>query len=103
MVPGTEVHEGDRVPRPLQVPESLEFGARIRAARIAGDYTQEELGIALGTTLGYISDLEKGKGNPTFDTIMFLANTLNIDPGSLLQGLTYSAQRPRPARRRGPR
>lgn len=49
--------------------------ARIRKER---GWTQEELAVRSGLTQQYLSDLERGKRNPTIVTIYELAQALEI-------------------------
>lgn len=56
--------------------------ARLRAA--AG-LTQEQLAERSGLTQQYISDLERGKGNPTIVTIYELAQALGAGPVELVR------------------
>jgi transcriptional regulator with XRE-family HTH domain len=71
---------------------ALEFGRRIREARMRLDppVSQEGLAELAGVHRTYISHLELGKGSPTLDTIVRVASALEVDPAELVQGLRPS-------------
>ena len=56
--------------------------ARLRAA--AG-LTQEQLAVRAGLSQQYISDLERGKLNPTIVTLYELATALGVGPVELVR------------------
>ncbi|WP_342746789.1 helix-turn-helix transcriptional regulator [Sphingopyxis indica] len=55
--------------------------SRIRKAR---GLTQEGLSEISGFTQQYISDLERGRRNPTVVTLFHLASALDVEPYELL-------------------
>lgn len=65
------------------------FGKNLCACRKKKGLTQESLGKNTGVSRAYINRLEKGKGNPTFKTVMRLADVLGIDASFLLFGIRY--------------
>jgi transcriptional regulator with XRE-family HTH domain len=63
------------------------FGARLHALRKKRGWTQIELGEYLGLDRGYVSDLERGKRNPTLVTLQFIAKGFGVTVSRLLSGL----------------
>lgn len=55
--------------------------ARLRKEK---GFTQERFAEASGFTQQYVSDLERGRRNPTVVTLFHLAATLGITPAELL-------------------
>ena len=50
--------------------------------------TQEKLAHRLDIAHSGISDIERGLANPTFETMVRIADALDIDPATLIQGFT---------------
>jgi len=67
---------------PLQPTES--FGQVVRKRRLELDISQAELGERCGVSQEYLSGIERGKRNPTLQTIWILAAGLRESPGVLL-------------------
>lgn len=63
------------------------LGARIALLRRDRGMSQLELAIESGVSKSYISDLERGKRNPSALTLRRIALALKIDPGKILEGL----------------
>ena len=63
------------------------FGKNLSAYRKSRGLTQKSLGERTGVSRTYISRVERGRGNPTFATVMRLAKTLDIDAGFLFFGI----------------
>lgn len=74
-----------------------ELGRRIGAARLRLDVTQQEAAGVAGLNVANFAKIERGVGNPSFDTLVRIATALDIDPGSLLEGLRADALPPGPA------
>lgn len=55
--------------------------ARLRRDR---GFTQERFAETSGFTQQYVSDLERGRRNPTVVTLFHLASTLGVTPADLL-------------------
>nr|WP_294122238.1 helix-turn-helix transcriptional regulator [Sphingomonas sp.] len=53
--------------------------------RRARGMTQEQLSAASGLSQQYISDLERGKRNPTVVTLYELAVALGVEPADLIK------------------
>ncbi len=60
-------------------------GRNVRAVRQARGMTQEQLAEASGFSQQYISDLERGRRNPTIVSLYELAQALKSTPVELLQ------------------
>ncbi|HVW40940.1 MAG TPA: helix-turn-helix transcriptional regulator [Amycolatopsis sp.] len=78
------------MPRPSSPsPASKELGRRVLAARTAvPGLTQEKLAHRLDIAHSGISDIERGLANPTFETIVRVADALGTDPAELVRGFT---------------
>lgn len=59
-------------------------GANVRRLREAQGMTQEQLAERSGFGQNYLSDLERGRRNPTVVTVFELAQALNTTPALLL-------------------
>lgn len=82
-----------RVSRRPPTTASAELGRRLQARRksIKG-LTQEKLAQRIDMTYSLISDIERGRANPTFNTILKLAAALDeMDAGELMCGLKPDA------------
>ena len=60
-------------------------GRNTRRIRLERGLTQEDLAIASGFGQNYISDLERGRRNPTVVTLWELSQALNVSPLDLIQ------------------
>jgi transcriptional regulator with XRE-family HTH domain len=54
------------------------FGKVVRELRLQKHWTQDELAAQLDVAAGWISMIENGKRNPTLETILRLANALDV-------------------------
>lgn len=61
-----------------------QIGARVRAIREQECHTIKELADLSGVSVGHISMLERGKGNPSFNTLVQIAHALNVPFARLL-------------------
>ena len=68
-----------------------ELGRRISDARLRLDVTQQEAAGVAGINAANFAKIERGQGNPGFETLIRIATALDIDPGSLLAGLHADA------------
>ncbi len=59
------------------------FGQQIKAYRLAAELTQENLGELSGLEPSYISGVECGSRNLTFQNILILSKALNVRPSQL--------------------
>ena len=58
----------------------MTIGEKIKEVRKAHNMTQQELAKKLGVTPSMISQYEKGKRNPKFDTLCDIARAIGVDP-----------------------
>ena len=58
--------------------ESETIGQRLRARRVALGRTLAEVAEQSGLSLPYVSNLERGRGNPTLDALSTLAGALDM-------------------------
>lgn len=68
-------------------PEVLLFGETLRRLRTARAISQESLAFSSGYHCTYISQLERGKKNPTLRAIICLARALRISGSDILKAL----------------
>jgi len=61
-----------------------QFGNMLKRFRLRKKLTQEKLAEMTGLSNVYISGIERGKHNPSLDTIHSLAVALGIEAGELL-------------------
>ena len=59
------------------------LGKRIRAARKECKLTQQELADQAGLAVKTVQDIEKGRKNPTYETLCLLIDRLGISPNIL--------------------
>ena len=64
-----------------------QLGMRIKYLRKTHHLSQEELSFISGVNKNYISDLERGRRNPTLNVMEKLANALEISLSDLLKGI----------------
>lgn len=82
------------MPTPTKPVWRVEFGRRVRAARLSRDWTQERLAEATGLHPSYVGDAERGNRNVSLDNILRIARALKIRPGDLLDGLQQRVRIP---------
>jgi transcriptional regulator with XRE-family HTH domain len=63
---------------------SATFGLRVRYHRQLLNLTQEELAHRIGLTQGHLSIIERGIGNPKFDTLEAIAKALDQLPTTMI-------------------
>ena len=61
-------------------------GRNVRRLRLANGMTQEQFAERSGFSQQYISDLERGRRNPTIVSLFELAQALDAKPVDLLAG-----------------
>lgn len=69
------------------------LGAAIREAR-NGRYTLQQLADEAGVSLGSISQLERGMGNPSFRTLQRIAGALDLRIGDLVEAESGNGTEP---------
>lgn len=70
--------EGQIVPKHMQEAREL-FGRKIKQLRRAKNLTQAELAESISLSVNYISQIETGVASPTFETIVKLAEGLQVE------------------------
>jgi transcriptional regulator with XRE-family HTH domain len=81
-----------RRPRPLredrnghtQQQEQRVFGRTIRELRRSADISQEALAAIAGMGAKHLGEIERGKHDPRFTTMLKLARALQLEPGELI-------------------
>lgn len=63
----------------------IKLGRQIKKYRLLKQMTQEELSIAVDVTRNYVSDLERGVKGCSLDTLILIANTLDVSTDILLK------------------
>jgi transcriptional regulator with XRE-family HTH domain len=61
-----------------------DLGEQIRRLRLERGFTLEELAAVSGCSLGSLSQLERGKGNPAFFTLVKVSHALDVPVARLL-------------------
>ena len=64
--------------------ESETIGQRLRARRVALGLTLADVAEQSGLSLPYVSNLERGRGNPTLDALGALAKALDVPLSDLV-------------------
>lgn len=80
-------------PKKDRDPLTVEFGERMRMARLARGISQEELAERCDLHRTEISLLERGEREPRFTTVAKVAGSLGISAGDLLPGMAYDRER----------
>ncbi|MHB8318945.1 MAG: helix-turn-helix domain-containing protein [Acidimicrobiales bacterium] len=60
------------------------IGSRLRARRVELGLTLAQVAEQAGLSLPYVSNLERGRGNPTLDALTALARALDVPLASLM-------------------
>ncbi|HEV7494993.1 helix-turn-helix transcriptional regulator [Baekduia sp.] len=67
-----------------QTPSPRSLGAAVRARRQAKDMTLEALADAAGMNVTYVSDIERGRGNPSIGKLGDLAAVFEMRVSALI-------------------
>jgi len=62
----------------------IRLGRNVRALREARGWSQEDYADRAGIHRTYVSDIERGRRNPTITVVEKLAGPLEVTPGSLI-------------------
>jgi len=65
-----------------------DLGSNLRAARVNAGLSQESLALAADVDRTYVSQIERGVGNPSVGVLVKLAACLNLDVADLLRRTT---------------
>ena len=68
------------------------IGNNIRKLRIGRNLTQETFSEAIGISVSYLGQLERGQRNPSISTLESIANTLEVPLSALLCELKEEEQ-----------
>lgn len=63
-----------------------QYGQKLGLLRLAANLTVEELAAKAGVSIGLVSQLERGIGNPSFNTMAKLAYALGVPVGTFFTG-----------------
>lgn len=69
------------------------FGDVLRQARARQRVSQQDLALDSGLDRTYVSLLERGLRQPTLAAMFLLANTLGVEPASLIKKTTEQLER----------
>ena len=65
-------------------PEHAALGEAVRLSRVDAGLSQEVLADAADLHITVLGDVERGVGNPNYDTLLKLARALGVAPGALV-------------------
>lgn len=65
--------------------ERRRIGARIRAARMDHNKTQEQVFLAIPLTRSFYQEIEAGQANPSLDTLLRIARAIGVTISDLLR------------------
>lgn len=63
------------------------IGARLKGIRSSKSMTQEQLSEMVGINPKYLSSIERGKENPTLNTVLNLAEKLDVGLDEMFSGI----------------
>lgn len=69
-------------------PAAEEIGRRVREVRESQQISLEDLGHLSGVNWTTIGRIERGVSSPAVESLVRIAGALEIDPGTLISGLT---------------
>lgn len=69
------------------------FGRVLRESRLKAELSQEALALEAGIDRTFVSMLERGKRQPTLETLFRLAAVLGISPATLVARTTGSLEK----------
>ena len=69
-----------------------ELGRRIKNARLNQKLTQEQFAELLDISVSYVSLIERGSRNATVETLLAIADVLDVSVASLLQDATEQSR-----------
>ena len=76
------------------------LGAQLRTLRKTRDLTLEQLAARSGVSAGLLSQMERGQGNPSFNTLVQVAHALSVPVASLFRAEATGSPVVRRAERR---
>lgn len=69
-------------------PAAQEIGRRLRSARNDREISLEDLGHLSDINWTTIGKIERGESSPNVESLVRIASALEIDPGTLISGLS---------------
>lgn len=66
---------------------SRQLGLNIRAARVRRDWTQTQLGEAIGLSVSAVSELERGRRSVSLEEAMRICRALDVTLARLCEGM----------------
>lgn len=69
----------------------MSIGERIKEIRKRNGFTQEEFGKIFGLSHSHISNVEKGRENPSKTLLLFISSKFNLDYDWLVYGKKYKS------------
>lgn len=101
-VQGLSIYDGSETPVVPDITSS--YGQRIAKLRGELGLTQRELAEKLSRSQGYVSDIEAGRSDPSFDFLVRLHECLAVDPSVIITGnggsRSRASQSPDPLQKR---
>lgn len=80
------------MPKPTSPPSSREIVSRnLRLVRSAKNLSQEEVALAAGVSRGYVSRVERGDLNPSFDQMDMIAMAVGVPLHDLINPKLFQA------------
>lgn len=64
----------------------VDLGKRVRACRTSLNWTQERLAQEIGVSTSFIGHIERGSRKASIDTLVLLANAMQVSTDELLRG-----------------
>ena len=64
----------------------VDLGKRVRARRTELNWTQEHLAQEIGVSTSFVGHIERGSRKASLETLVMLANVMEISTDDLLQG-----------------
>ncbi len=61
-----------------------DIGDKIKSERLNKSLKQKELAVRVGISISYMSDIERGRTNPSIQTFKKISDTLNIKASELI-------------------
>ena len=64
----------------------VDLGKKVRARRMELNWTQERLAQEIGVSTSFIGHIERGSRKASIDTLVMLANAMEISTDEMLEG-----------------
>ena len=90
------------MPVKVRIPVLVDLGSRIREARKARNWSQEDLAEEAGLDRSFVGGIERGERNISFTILCKVATALTVDVAALTSGLP-TVQSTKPGKRKEPK